>query len=269
MSRNAIRRRRCVQGGFTLIELVVVIGIQGVLLSLLLPAIQAVREEARISNAEAVLRELGFEVFDYVWDDRICPGSLAEVVQVSCDAGPFCPSLAELTNPQEPYVFSYGLCRYEPCPFGAIDFVERGPEVPCENLPCITGEPKAADLVTNTLVRMHLCHKPVDGPDLLTPFRIPNAVTGADAIAAPQLATTLATSTAFGGALMLADAATDGDRASTKPGDFRSKLDRTVHLSWSSSHAGNSPPHRRRRIHCQAHRARAHEEGLPRAWYGP
>jgi len=74
--------------GFTLIELLVVIAILGVLVGLLLPAIQSAREASRRTQCKSNLRQLGLALTQYL-DQQGSRGTFPEAVILPSVAKPF------------------------------------------------------------------------------------------------------------------------------------------------------------------------------------
>jgi prepilin-type N-terminal cleavage/methylation domain-containing protein len=107
--------RRARSFGFTLVELLVVIAIIGILVALLLPAVQAAREAARRTQCANQLRQIGLAILNFEDGNRRFPaGSTSEGTPINgpysstwtVDILPFIEEqgVYDLWNPDAPFV---------------------------------------------------------------------------------------------------------------------------------------------------------------------
>src|SRR5256885_1628312 len=74
--------------GFTLVELLVVIAIIGILVALLLPAIQAAREAVRRSQCVNKMKQLGLAVLNYESARKLLPYANTPNLTLALKTGP-------------------------------------------------------------------------------------------------------------------------------------------------------------------------------------
>ena len=67
---QTLRHSARMQSGFTLIEMLVVVGIISVLIAMLMPTVQTARESAKRTQCASNLRQLGYAIQSYANDNR-------------------------------------------------------------------------------------------------------------------------------------------------------------------------------------------------------
>jgi prepilin-type N-terminal cleavage/methylation domain-containing protein len=116
------------QHGFTLVELLVVIAIIGILVALLLPAIQAAREAARRIKCTNNMKQIGLAIMNYESAKKVLPPARTPNVGLNNPKTGLCPGKAApaiLENPdlKRHYILTFILPYMEQQPlFDQIDF---------------------------------------------------------------------------------------------------------------------------------------------------
>ncbi len=114
-----------VRSGFTLVEILVVIGIVALLLALLLPAVQASREASRRSTCANQLKQFGVAITNYESDHRVYPtlGRLRLSLLPYLDQSDvlksidhFAPTVPEMVRRLLPQILPGFLCPTDPAP---------------------------------------------------------------------------------------------------------------------------------------------------------
>jgi len=150
--------------GFTLIELLVVITIIGILISLLLPAVQAAREAARRMQCSNNLKQIGLALHQYHEAlGSLPPGNFNS-------SGGSCPGSAEPTAAYSSLLGNWMIAM--------LPYIEQAALYDHYNFSCHNEAPEN-QLIRETSVASFVCPSDIDGRTPAVPATGPGHATGA------------------------------------------------------------------------------------------
>lgn len=162
--RRTQKNRRC---GFTLVELLVVIAIIGVLVAMLLPAVQSARESARRLQCSNNLKQIGLGLHTFHDSRRLfpaayqsTPGGVMGAAAATGDAGPGWTFLMQILPQVEQGNLYKAFDRTQPC-WAAANAIPAATSIPLYLCPTATTDggptyqPQGGSVGTVTLARAH------------------------------------------------------------------------------------------------------------------
>jgi len=150
-------RRQRQRGGFTLVELLVVIAIIGILVSLLLPAVQSAREAARRMQCSNNLKQIGLALHNYASANEAFPSGGVESPKGGLGHAWLASILPYLEqgNIYNDFDFKAEFAMPDPVHGESTGLLWETPPPGC--CPTLFGNPHNGELVKDALISIYAC----------------------------------------------------------------------------------------------------------------
>jgi prepilin-type N-terminal cleavage/methylation domain-containing protein/prepilin-type processing-associated H-X9-DG protein len=132
------------KAGFTLIELLVVIAIIAILIALLVPAVQKVRESANVAQCQNNLHQIGIGMHNYAGDAKGFPPSRTDGTMVGAPYYPYQHSWSAALLPYIEQTSAFNIYHYDKNWDDPLNYVAVQTQLPVFNCPS-TLEPTRQD----------------------------------------------------------------------------------------------------------------------------